>query len=90
MKLLPVKFVILLLLVLTFGCSAISELKKDGIGQPISTIITDSGPPSRVISDGNGGSVYVWEHWVDTGYGNGYLWSTMYWVDPKGIIYKWR
>ncbi len=38
MKYLSVKFLILLLLVLTFGCSSISQLTKDGIGQPISTV----------------------------------------------------
>ena len=90
MKLLSVKFVILLLLVLAFGCSAIIELTKDGIGQPISTVIDRYGPPSRVTPDGMGGSVYIWEHWVDRGYGDRYLWSTMFWTDPKGIIYKWR
>ncbi len=90
MKSLPVKLVIFLLLGLAFGCSSISELTKDGIGQPISTVIKDWGSPSRVISDGGGGSVYIWEQWVDRGYGNRYLWTTKYWVDSKGIIYKWR
>jgi len=90
MKSLLVKFVILLLSVLTFGCSSIDKLVQDGIGQPISMMMDSLGPPSRVTSDGKGGSVYIWEHWVDRGYGDGYVWSTMYWVDSKGIIYKWR
>jgi hypothetical protein len=46
---------ILLLLVLTFGCSSIKELTQDGIGQPISTIIDSWGTPPRVTSDGRGG-----------------------------------
>jgi len=90
MKSLSIKFVILLLLVLTFGCSSISELTKDGIGQPISTVIDRYGPPSRVAPDGMDGSIYIWEHWVDTGYGSGHLWSTAYWVDSNGIIYGWK
>jgi len=90
MKSLSVKFVILLLLVLAFGCSLISEVKQDGIGQPISTIIKDRGTPSRVISDGRGGSIYIWEQWFDRSYGVRDVWMTMYWVDSKGIIYKWR
>ena len=90
MKSIFVKLVILLLLVLTFGCSAINKLTQDGIGQPISTIIGRLGPPSRVNPDGKGGSVYIWEQWVPTGYGNGYVWSNMFWADPSGIIYKWR
>ena len=90
MKFLSVKLGVLLLSVLAFGCSPISELTQDGIGQPISTVIKDWGPPSRVTPDGRGGSVYVWEQWVERGYGNRDLWSTMYWVDSKGIIYKWR
>ncbi len=90
MKFLSVKFVISLLLVLAFGCSSISELRRDGIGQPISPLIDRYGPPQRVTPDGKGGSVYIWEHWVATGECSGYLWSTTYWVDPKGIIYKWR
>ena len=47
MKFLSVKFVILLLLVLALGCSAIIELTKDGIGQPISTVIDRYGLPSH-------------------------------------------
>jgi len=34
------------------------------------------GPPTQVTPDGKGGSVYIWERWVDTGYGGGHLWST--------------
>ena len=90
MKFLSVKFVILLLLVLGFGCSLISELKQDGIGQPISTVIKDLGPPLRVTPDGKEGSIYVWEQWFDRSYGMRDVWRTMYWVDSKGIIYKWR
>jgi hypothetical protein len=85
-----VKMVILILTILTFGCSAITQLSQDGIGQPISTIIDQSGRPTRVTSDGSGGSIYIWEHWVDRGYGDGYLWSTKYWVDSNGIIYGWK
>jgi len=90
MRFLSVKFVILLLLVLAFGCSSISELRKDGIGQPISTVIDRYGLPSRVTPDGMGGSVYIWEKWVAADYGGGHLWSTTYWVDSKGIIYGWK
>ncbi len=85
-----VKLVILPLLVLTIGCSSINKLTQDGIGQPISTIIDSMGPPLRVTPDGRGGSIYVWEHWVDTGYGSGYVWSNVFWADSNGIIYKWR
>ena len=90
MKSIFVKLVILPLLVLTIGCSSINKLTQDGIGQPISTIIDSIGPPSRVTPDGRGGSVYIWEHWVDTGYGGGHIWSNMFWADSNGIIYKWR
>jgi len=90
MKFLSVKFVILLFWVLAFGCSSISELTKDSIGQPISTVIERYGPPTRVTPDGIGGSCYIWEYWVDTGYGSGHLWSTTYWVDSNGIIYGWK
>ncbi len=90
MKSLSVKFMILLLLVLAFGCSSISELTKDGIGQPISTIIDRHGPPTRVTPDGSGGSIYIWEQWFDRNYGRRDVWSTMYWVDSKGIIYGWK
>lgn len=90
MKSIFVKWLILPWLVLTSGCSLIGELTKDGIGQPISTIIDSLGPPSRVTSDGSGGSVYTWEKWVNTGYGGGHMWVTTYWADSNGIIYKWR
>jgi hypothetical protein len=90
MKSLFVKSVILLSLVLTLGCSSIHKLMQDGIGQPISTIIDRMGPPSRVTPDGRGGSIYVWEQWVPTGWYNGYLRSNMFWADSNGIIYKWQ
>ena len=83
-------WMILLLLLLTFGCSAINELTRDGIGQPISTIIDHLGPPTRVIPDGKGGSVYIWEQWVPSGYYTGYLRTNTFFVDSNGIIYKWR
>ncbi len=90
MRSFSVKSGILLLSILVFGCSSMSSLTQDGIGQSISTVIKDWGPPSRVTPDGRGGSVYVWEQWVDKGYGDRSLWSTTYWADSKGIIYKWR
>jgi hypothetical protein len=90
MKSLFVNLLILPLLVLTIGCSSINKLTQDGIGQPISTIIDSMGPPSRVTPDGRGGSVYIWEHWVDTGYGSGHVWSNVFWADSNGVIYKWR
>ena len=90
MKPIFVKWVILLLVFLTFGCSAIKGLMQDGLGQPISTIIDHLGPPTRVIPDGKGGSVYIWEQWVPTGYYNGYLRTNTFFVDSNGIIYKWR
>jgi hypothetical protein len=80
----------LLLLVLTFGCSTINELTRDGIGQPISTITKSAGPPTRVIPDGKGGSIYIWEQWVPTGWYNGYLRTNTFFVDSNGIIYQWR
>jgi hypothetical protein len=82
MKSLLVKLGIFLLLFLTFGCSSIY------MGQPISTIVDSRGTPTRVIPDGRGGSVYIWEQWVGDGYGGRHLWETMFWVDSKGIIYK--
>ena len=90
MKSLLGKLGILLLLFLTFGCSSIKNLTQDGIGQPISTVTKDLGPPLRVTPDGKGGSVYIWEQWFDRSYGMRDVWSTTYWVDSKGIIYKWR
>jgi hypothetical protein len=85
-----VKSVIFLLLLLTFRCSSINKLAQDGIGQPITAVVDSMGAASRVIPDGSGGKIYIWEHWVDTGYGSGHVWSNMFWADSNGIIYKWR
>ena len=90
MKSILAKSVILLLVVLTLGCSGIKELMQGGIGHPISTIIDHLGPPTRVIPDGKGGSIYIWEQWVPTGWYNGYLRTNEFWADSNGIIYKWR
>ena len=90
MRSLFVRLEILLLLCLTFGCSSINQITRDGIGQPISTIIDSWGTPPHVTPDGMGGSVYTWKQWVDTGYGSGYMRVSMYWADSNGIIYKWR
>jgi hypothetical protein len=84
------KSVILLLVVLTLGCSAIKELMDGGIGQPISTVIDHLGPPTRVTPDGKGGSIYIWEQWVPTGEYTRYLRTNEFFVDSNGIIYKWR
>jgi len=89
MKSISAKWVILLLLLFIFGCSAINKLTQDAIGQPISTIIDRMGPPTRVVPDGKGGSVYIWEQWVPTGYGS-YLRTNTFLADSNGIIYKWR
>lgn len=89
-KSIVVKFVIFSLLSLTFGCSSIDKLTRDGIGQPISIMIDSMGAASRVIPDGSGGKIYICEHWVDTGCGSGHVWSNMFWTDSNGIIYKWR
>jgi len=83
------KLMIALLLFSSIGCSSIKNLTQDGIGQPISTIMDRFGPPSRVSSDGKGGTVYTWEQWFPDAYGR-HLWSNTYLVDSKGIIYKWR
>ncbi len=83
------KLMIALLLLSSIGCSSIKNLTQDGIGQPISTIMDRFGPPSRVSSDGKGGTVYTWEQWLPDAYGR-HLWSNTYLVDSKGIIYKWR
>ena len=81
---------ILLLLVISFGCSAINELTRDGIGQPISTVTEHLGPPTRVTPDGKGGRIYIWEQWVPTGWYNRELRTNTFFVDSNGIIYKWR
>lgn len=90
MKSILAKSVILLLVVLTLGCSVIKEAMDGGIGQPISTVIDHSGPPTRVIPDGKGGSIYIWEQWVPSGDYTGYLRTNEFFVDSNGIIYKWR
>jgi len=90
MKSIFAKWGILLLFVLSFGCSAINELTRSEIGQPISTVIEHLGPPTRVTPDGKGGRIYIWEQWIPTGYYNGYLWTYTFFVDSNGIIYKWR
>jgi len=84
------KLVILLLVVLTLGCSAIKELMDGGIGQPISTVTDHLGPPTRVVPDGKGGSIYIWEQWVPTGDYTRYLRTNEFFVNSNGIIYKWR
>jgi hypothetical protein len=88
MKSLSFKLGILLLLVLTFGCSSINKQMQSAMGQPISGVIDSWGPPSRVTPDGRGGSVYVWEQWMPIG--DGYIRSRIFWADSNGIIYQWR
>ncbi len=80
----------LLLVALSFGCSAIKELTDGGIGQPISSVTDHLGPPTRVMPDGEGGSIYIWEQWFPTGWHAGYLRTNKFFVDSNGIIYKWN
>ncbi len=81
--------VMLLLLLLSFSVIGCSLIKSD-IGQPISTVIERNGRPTRVIPDDTGGSIYIWERSFDRDYGMREFWSTRYYVDSKGIIYKWE
>jgi hypothetical protein len=90
MKPIFAKCVILLLLILTFGCTTVNRLTQDGIDQPIPTMAEHLGPPTRVIPDGKGGSIYIWEQWVPMGWYNGDLRTNTFFVDSNGIIYKWR
>ncbi len=90
MKSTNIKLLIWLLSFLVVGCSLMTDLTKGEIGQPISTVIQRNGAPTRVVSDGSGGSIYLWEQSFDRNYGMREFWSTSYWVDSKGIIYKWE
>jgi len=80
----------LFLAALSFGCSATKEFTEGGIGQPISAVTDRLGAPTRVMPDGKGGSIYIWEQWVPTGWYNGYLRTNKFFVDSNGIIYKWN
>jgi hypothetical protein len=79
--------IIVSLLALTSGCAG---LMLYGKGQPISTVIEQWGTPTSVTPDRNGGNIYTWEKWIPSGEFSRYLWTSMYWADSNGIIYKWR
>ena len=89
--------VALFLMALSFGCSSINPqiqgLPEDismVTGQDISTVIDMYGPPTLVDTDGNGGSIYVWDHWEKKPWGVLKLWRNTFWTDSKGTIYKWN
>jgi hypothetical protein len=90
MNLTCIKVMVVLLLVLNSGCSFFKNLGQSEIGQPISSVMDRWGSPSRMSSDGKGGKIYVWEHWIPNPEGGGHMWSNTYWADSDGIVYRWR
>lgn len=50
------------------GCaSTINENMQSWVGHHQSELIQAWGPPTRTASDGKGGRVLIYEHWVDLG-----------------------
>ena len=82
-----------------------NKLMASWVGSHQSDLIAKWGPPSRTASDGNGGSILIYEamgqipgqvYRVPFG-GLNYTapqqvarWSRMFYVNPQGVIYRWR
>jgi hypothetical protein len=88
------------------GCATRNNnTMQSWVGRHQSELILAWGPPDRTTSDGNGGSILIYGHYVDLGqtsgqvYGNGsytapqqqgYQRTRMFYVNSAGVIYSWR
>ena len=72
------------------GCAGkINEVMESWNGRHISEVIQSWGPATRLSPDGKGGTIYIWETYVDFGDG-GWDRVRMFYADQDGIIYLWR
>jgi len=72
------------------GCASTREIMDSWIGHHQSDLIAQWGPPERTASDGKGGQTFLYERFISTGYGHGYIQSIMFYADENGYIYHWR
>jgi len=90
------RVLILSAFMLLMGCATSKKqiAKMDSwINQPKSELLSTNGAPTRVVSDGLGGEILVYER-MDVGGINGMTFSQTtfaeFYVNSSGIIYKWR
>jgi uncharacterized protein YceK len=85
------------------GCALINKRMSSWEGHHYSELIRSWGAPSRVVDDGAGGKVIVYEEYVDLGtsgrvdqwgnfhaQNNGYTRKREFFADRDGIIRRWQ
>jgi uncharacterized protein YcfL len=91
------KLLLLVMAVVLVGCAAIFDeaeshsaaktpIMESWIGKTQSELIMVNGAPSRIITDGKGGKILVWE---ESNEGR-LLRYTNFWADSEGVIYHWK
>ena len=58
---------LILVAVLCAGCSTINKRMESWVGHHQSDLIRSWGPPQRTASDGKGGSILIYEQYVNMG-----------------------
>lgn len=85
-------FAIVSFLLLVQGCVSTQEIMNSWLGHHQSDLIASWGPPTRTASDGKGGSILIYEQFVDLGQSPGEVrwdWGKDFWgKDSGGITYK--
>ena len=85
--------VLVLCFLVALGACAGWAKKNDKImtsweGKHYSQLVTEWGPPQRVMEIADGEKMMVYSEWVPMGSG-GYWRHRTFWVNAKGIIYRW-
>ena len=90
------KFIYILLIPLIMGCATTNQrqaLLESWLNSHKSELFAKNGAPNRVISDGLGGEILVYEKYIVTSIGgSGYstIQYTEFFADKDGIIYRAR
>jgi len=90
------KLIYILLIPLIMGCATTNQrqaLLESWLNSHKSELFAKNGAPNRVISDGLGGEILVYEKYIVTSIGgSGYstIQYTEFFADKDGIIYRAR
>lgn len=91
---------VLIFAVVTMGCMSFAGHSMDSwMGKTEQELVWKAGPPMSRTSDGNGGSVLVYQDLrnlnilnqpLPKGQASSYMAGRMFYVNGNGIIYAWR
>jgi len=87
MKKLHITIILSLWILTSLGCASTSKNMASWVGHHQSELIASWGPPTRISSDGKGGSILIYEEYVNLGQTPGRAtvdyWGNITYTNPK-------